>query len=103
MTGTGRGGPVERTDLAWRRTALAALALGGLALKATLSRHEVGAAVTASIALVTAGVCYLCGRRRSAADPAPPTAQSAARLVAVVAAMAVACAAATTVAVFAAR
>ena len=60
------GTPVERTGLAWRRTALAAAAFAAVALKADINHQGALDSVTASLAMLAAVTLYLCGRLRDA-------------------------------------
>jgi uncharacterized membrane protein YidH (DUF202 family) len=59
-----RGTPVERTGLAWRRTALAAAGFAAVALKAAINHQGVLDSLTAGVAMLAAITLYLCGRMR---------------------------------------
>jgi hypothetical protein len=73
------GGPAVRTDLAWRRTSLAATALAAIAFKAGADRHDARTVVAGVLALVAAVTYWMCGRLRSAsASPRAATAMMAA-------------------------
>lgn len=67
----GPGLQLERTRLAWMRTALSAAAFGGIALKAGLSHHVVADLVAAGCALAAAIGFYLAGHLRRFPPSAP--------------------------------
>lgn len=67
------GGPVARTDLAWRRTALAAAGLAAIALRAGVYRHDARAVVAGALALAAAITFWTCGRLRASTPSARAT------------------------------
>lgn len=56
---------VERTSLAWNRTALTAAALGATTLRAGITQHSVLDLLATGVSLTAGIVMYVCSRWRS--------------------------------------
>jgi 4-amino-4-deoxy-L-arabinose transferase-like glycosyltransferase len=66
-------GPIARTELAWRRTALAAVALAAIVTRAGAVRHDARSVCSGALALCVALTFWFCGRLRAPSPSAPAT------------------------------